>query len=436
MILKSITQFTKSFRGLPQAVWLLSAVSLINRSGAMVICFMTLYLTQALNFNIKDAGYVMSCYGLGSIAGAYLGGYLTDRFGYYRVQIATLLGGGALLLVLMMMHDFWLLCFITFLWSLVSEAFRPANTVAIKQHSDEATRTRSMSLMRVAVNLAISVALIVGGLLASLGWSWLFWADALTCFGAAIMLRLSLKEKSTPPQYNKVTGDRIQATGGDNSAYKDKATGDRVQATGDRIQATGGEKKANNSAYKDKDYLIFIFLTFLGATVFMQILWTVPAFFKEIYGWNEAMIGMMCAVNGVAVMTIEMPLIFRIENRRKPMYFVRLGIALYGVSYLCFLLPNEWGFFLGLIYMVVISFGEIFVMPFSTSWATKRAGELKTGQYMALYSISYAVANVVAPMMGTQIIAAFGFSTLWFVSACIALVALLGFYYLEKRQQV
>jgi predicted MFS family arabinose efflux permease len=408
MFTKSITQFTKSFKGLPPAVWLLSAVSLINRSGAMVICFMTLYLTQALHFNIKDAGYVMAFYGIGSIAGAYLGGYLTDKFGYYRVQIATLLGGGALLLVLMLMHDFWFLCFITFLWSLVSEAFRPANTVAIKQHSDEVTRTRSMSLMRVAVNLAISVALIVGGLLASLGWNWLFWADALTCFGAAIMLRLSLKEKSPPPQ-NKVTDERIE------------------------LEVIG--KTGNGSAYRDADYLLFVFLTFLGATVFMQILWTVPAFFKEIYGWNEAMIGMMCAVNGIAVMTIEMPLIFRIENRRKPMYFVRLGIALYGLAYLCFLLPKEWGFFLGLNYMIVISFGEIFVMPFSTSWATKRAGKLKTGQYMALYSIAYSVSNVVAPMMGTQIIAAFGFSTLWVVSAFIALVALLGFYYLEKRQQ-
>ena len=407
MITKSITQFANSFRGLPRAIWLLSAVSLINRSGAMVISFMALYLTQALHFSIKDAGYIMSCFGVGSIAGAYLGGYLTDKWGYYRVQIATLLGGGIFLLILMLMKDFWALCFITFIWSLISEAFRPANTVAIKQHSDEATRTRSMSLMRVAVNLAISFALIVGGLLASLGWSWLFWADALTCFGAAIMLKISLQEKSPPPQYKEQKNEKNEHSTQVLTAL---------------------------SAYKDKDYLIFIFLTFLGATVFMQILWTVPAFFKVEYGWNEATIGMMAAVNGIAVMVIEMPLIFKIENKRAPMYFVRLGIALYGIAYLCFLLPKELAFFLGFLYMIIISFGEIFVMPFSTSWATKRAGEVKTGQYMALYSMSYAVSNVVAPMMGTQIIAAFGFSTLWLVSAFIAFIALLGFYYLEKRQ--
>ena len=406
MILKSITHFTNSFRGLPREVWLLSAVSLINRSGAMVICFMTLYFTQALHFEIRDAGYIMSCFGLGAIIGTYIGGYLVDRFGYYHVQWLTLLGGGVLLLVLMQIKGFWWLCFVTFLWSLVSEAFRPANTVAIRQHSDEATRTRSMSLMRVAVNLAVSVALIVGGLLVSLGWNWLFWVDALTCFGAAFILRLYLKEKSTPPQYFK--------------------------SAGDSEQATAGEKA--NSAYRDKDYLVFIFFTFLGATVFMQIMWTVPAFFKEIYGWNEAFIGAMSAVNGIAVMIIEMPLIFKIEKLRPKMYFVRLGILLYGIAYLAFLLPTSLAFFIAIFYMIVISFGEIFVMPFSTSWATKHADGKQIGQYMALYSMAYAVSNVAAPMMGTQIIAAFGFHTLWLVSGVLSVITFFGFYYLEKRQ--
>jgi predicted MFS family arabinose efflux permease len=409
-----LTQFVNSFRGLPREVWLLSAVSLINRSGAMVICFMTLYFTQALHFDIKNAGYIMSFYGFGAIVGTYLGGYLIDRFGYYQVQWLTLLGGGVLLLVVMLMRDFWFLCGAIFLWSMVSEAFRPANTVAIRQHSDETTRTRSMSLMRVAVNLAISFALIVGGLLVSLGWNWLFWADALTCFGAALMLRFYLKEKSAPPQYKKA-----KSNGG--------------QAIGEK-QSVIDEKKDNTSAYRDKDYLIFIFSTFLGATVFMQIMWTVPAFFKEIYGWHEAKIGAMSAINGIAVMTIEMPLIFRIEKRRAALYFVKIGLFLYGLAYIAFLLPTEWAFFIAVFYMIVISYGEIFVMPFSTSWATKHAEGKQIGQYMALYSMAYAVSNVVAPMMGTQIIAAFGFSTLWVVSGIIAVIAMLGFYFLEKRQ--
>jgi MFS family permease len=400
--MKLIHYITQSFKGLPSEVWLLSAVSLINRSGAMVVCFMTLYLTQALHFDIRDAGYVMSSFGVGSIVGAYMGGQLTDKYGYYKVQFWTLLGGGIFLLIAVWIKDFWQICLTMFLFSAVSEAFRPANSVAIKQHSNEESRTRSFSLLRVAVNLAVSVALIIGGLLASLGWHWLFYVDAFTCFGAAFIIRYYFKEKQVPPQYFAPKKPNIQ-------------------------------EKFSNSAYKDGDYLLFIFLTFVGATVFMQIMWTVPAFFKEIYGWDTALIGIMAAINGIAVMCIEMPLIFRIENKRPPMQFIRIGVFLYGLSYLAFLLPRNMSFAIATFYMIVISFGEIFVMPFSTSWATKRAGEATQGQYMALYTMAYAVSNVIAPMLGTQIIAAFGYSTLWIISAILAGFTWFGFLYLERK---
>ncbi len=404
--LKLIYYIAHSFKGLPNEVWLLSAVSLINRSGAMVISFMTLYLTQALAFDIRSAGYVMSSYGIGSIVGAYIGGQLTDKYGYYKVQFWTLVGSGLFLFIAVWIKDFWLMCATMFVFSVISEAFRPANSVAIKQHSTKETRTRSFSLMRTAVNLAISVALVAGGILASLGWHWLFYADAITCLGAAFIVRYYLKEKQptiVPPIPSKDTPSVFLT------------------------------EKVENSAYKDGDYMLFVLLTFIGATVFMQIMWTVPAFFKDIYGWNTALIGIMAAINGIAVLCIEMPLIFRIENKRAPMHFIRIGILLYAISYLAFLLPSNYSVLIAVFYMIVLSFGEIFVMPFSTSWATKRAGDANQGQYMALYSMAYAVSNVIAPMMGTQIIAAFGYPMLWIVSAFLAGITWFGFLYLERK---
>ena len=414
MVLKTISRFTNSFRGIPREVWLLSVVSLINRSGAMVICFLTLYLTSALHFDIKSAGYILSCFGIGSIIGAYMGGLLTDFYGYYRVQWLTLVFHGIGLWAVMFFTDFWVLCIgMTFI-GMVSEAFRPANSVAIKQHSDEKTRTRSMSLMRVAVNLAISVALIGGGLLVALGWKWLFIVDGLTCFGAAAMLIFSLKEKkqisaqNPPPLREESFGQYIDSKSVDTNT---------------------------RSAYRDKKYLLFIFSTFIGATVFMQIMWTVPAFFKGVYGWNEATIGAISAINGIAVMTLEMPLIFQIEHKRKPMWFVRLGILCYAVSYLAFTFPASLSWYLAVFFMICVSFGEIFVMPFSTSWATKQGSEARQGQYMALYTIAYSTSNVIAPMMGTQVIAAFGFTALWWVSAGLSAVAFLGFGYLDRIEK-
>lgn len=66
----------RSFSGIPRVVWLLSGVSLINRTGTMVVCFLTLYLTQRLGFDLRSAGYVLVFYGVGTMAGLYTGGWL------------------------------------------------------------------------------------------------------------------------------------------------------------------------------------------------------------------------------------------------------------------------------------------------------------------------------------------------------------------------
>ncbi len=416
MISKAFAHFFQSFRGIPRIIWLLSFVSLINRSGAMVICFMTLYLTQHLHFGIREAGYVTAFYGLGSILGQYVGGHLTDRIGFYRVQILTLLFNGLILFIAVYIESFVFICAIMFLLSIASEAFRPANQVAIRTHSDEATRTRAFSLMRVSVNLAIGLALSIGGLLVSLGWYWLFWVDGLTCFAAAFLLYFSLKETRQPTKKEQL-----------------KRTANL------QVPPSVSEPKTSimpqKSAYKDRDYLFFTFLTLLGATVFMQIMWTVPLFFKEVYGWSEAKIGAVTAINAAVVMLIEMPLIFKIEKKRPMMWFVRLGIVLYGLSYVAFILPHSWALGIAIFFMIAISFGEILVMPFSTTWATMRSGDARQGEYMALYGMAYSLTNITSPMLGTQVIAAYGFTTLWILMALMAFVAWLGFYYLEMAMR-
>ena len=195
------------------------------------------------------------------------------------------------------------------------------------------------------------------------------------------------------------------------------------------------DKTPDLSPYRDADYLLFTFLTLIGAMVFFQLVWTIPIFFKEVYRWNEAQIGLAMALNTAIVMVVEMPLIFRIENRRPAMWFARLGIACYGLSHLAFFLPTYLAVLAVVLYMIPASLGEIFVMPFSSSWATKRAGTARQGQYMGLYGMAYSVSNVIAPLLGTQVIAAFGYTTLWLILMLMSAVAFVGFWYLEHKNK-
>jgi MFS family permease len=137
----------------------------------------------------------MGFFGVGALIGAYAGGWLTDKLGYYPVQFWSLVANGIVLLLMMLVQSFWMMCFTVLVLSITADIFRPANSIAIAVYSNAETRTRSVSLYRMAVNLGWAIAPVLGGLLATLGWNWLFWIDGLTCIFAALMLRYLLPEK-------------------------------------------------------------------------------------------------------------------------------------------------------------------------------------------------------------------------------------------------
>lgn len=117
MIATTARTYRNAYSGLSRSTWLLSLVMLINRSGTMVVPFMTLYLTSPqMGYSVGQAGIVFGLFGLGAFSGAFFGGKMTDRIGFYPVQMITLIGGGVLFIVLGQMKSYSLICLFTFSW--------------------------------------------------------------------------------------------------------------------------------------------------------------------------------------------------------------------------------------------------------------------------------------------------------------------------------
>ncbi len=400
--------FLAHFSGFPAQIWWLTIVNIINRSGAMVIAFLPLYLDKYLSFGVVEVGYISMCYGVGSVLGMYVGGWLTDKWGFYRVQLFSLLTCVGAYFGAVYVRSFGAVAVVMFGLSVLNESFRPANFVAVQTLSSPETQTRSFSLHRVGVNLAISVALMLGGWVVQFGWYWIFWADSITCFVAAIIFILFIKNKNNS-----------------------KAI-DNKEKTLSKVEILDKDTPLSTSPYSDPIFISFCMLTMLSALVFMQFVWTVPLFFSKEYGWSAQMIGNISAINGIFVMLTEMPIVGILEGKRTKMWIIRLGIIFYALPYFMFIFPKEYALLLAISYMILISFGEIFVMPFGSSWSASYADEKRKGQFAALYGISYSASNVLAPMLGTQIIGRWGFSTLWWVLIAICGIVWVGFWWLEK----
>ena len=93
-------EYVQAYRGLPRRAWILFAVNLVNSSGSMVIFFLSLYLTRELGLTTARAGQALSLYGVGSLVGAYAGGWLADRVGSIAVQKMSLAMCGIALIAL------------------------------------------------------------------------------------------------------------------------------------------------------------------------------------------------------------------------------------------------------------------------------------------------------------------------------------------------
>ena len=394
-----LSLYKNAYGGLSRDTWLLSTVMLVNRSGTMVIPFMTIYLTQpSMGYSIGQAGIVMGLFGAGAICGGFIGGRLTDKFGFHPVQLVALTGGGILFIVLGMMRSFSLICVFTFFLSLVNDAFRPANSTAIAHYSKEENRTRSYSLNRLAINLGWAIGGALGGILASINYHLLFWVDGLTNIAAAILLRYFL----TPSP--------------ENSFHAEK----------------GAEQIAPASAFKDKVYLIFIFLTILFATCFYQSFTTLPVYYKQSLHMDEFYIGLLMALNGIIIVFIEMVLIFQLEGKKENLFYIRNGTVLIAIAFSMLNIFSS-STIIVVVSMILLTFGEILSMPFMNSFWNSRTVSNNRGQYAGLYTIAWSTAQVIGPTAGAQVVEHYSFRVLWWLIGSLCVVTALGFKLLQQN---
>ena len=96
MVAATRALYKNAYSGLSKKTWYLSLVMLVNRSGTMVVPFLTMYCHIKLGFSVVQSGFVMALFGGGAILGAFIGGRITDTWGFYPLQVASLLLGGCM----------------------------------------------------------------------------------------------------------------------------------------------------------------------------------------------------------------------------------------------------------------------------------------------------------------------------------------------------
>ncbi len=398
MVKKTLNLYKDSFAGLSREIWWLAFITFINRAGTMVIPFLSLYLTDDLALSLPKVGWIMTSFGIGSFCGSWLGGRLTDKVGYYRVMFWSLLSTGFLFICLQFITTFWGFFIGVFVTMVVADTFRPALFVSLNAYSKPENRTRSLTLLRLAINLGVSFGPAMGGLIiATMSYKGLFWIDGVTCILAIILFRIILKNKPFEEQESEEEED-------DN----------------------------RTSIFHDKPYWIFLLVVFLMAFVFWQLIVTLPLFYRDVHHLTELEIGLLMSLNGGLIFLTEMPLIHKLEKSTiNKIKLIAFSLFLFGMSFLVLNLTSWVGILV--ISMIIITVAEMLAFPFTNKFAMTRAIKGKEGLYMASYSMAFAFATIFSAKIGMEIVDRFGFETNWYVMVFLSVIAVWLAYILKKK---
>jgi predicted MFS family arabinose efflux permease len=389
MLRSGLRSYINNFRGFRREVWILALITFINRAGTMVLPFLSKYLKENLHFTFGEVGWIMVAFGLGSMLGSWLGGKLTDKIGFYKIMIFSLFTSGILFFVLQYITSFWGLCIAMFTIMTIADMFRPAMFVSLIVYAKPENRIRALSLVRLAVNLGFAAGPTLGGLIIiGMGYQGLFWVDGSSCIIAILIFALTVKEKK------------------------------RIPLSSEEI----AQKTTPKPIYKDKPFLLLLFIIFIIAMVFFQIFTTLPLYHNDKFGLTEFQTGLLLSLNGLLVFLLEMPIVSRFErnkvNKIKILLYGALSVAL-GYYILLF---DSWIFIL-VISIVLLTFGEIFAFPFSNAIALNRSPKGQEGQYMGLYTMSFSLAHIACSKTGLDIIAHFSYQINWIVMGSLGMLA-------------
>jgi predicted MFS family arabinose efflux permease len=398
MIKKAFQKYINNFRGFSREIWILTIVTFINRAGTMVLPFLSKYLKEDLGFSYSQVGWIMVSFGCGSMLGAWLGGKLADKIGFYKVMIFSLFTSGLMFFGLQKITSFEGLIVAIFLIMAVADMFRPAMFVSLAAYSKPENRTRSLTLVRLAINLGFAAGPALGGLIImSSGYSGLFWVDGITCITAILVFWILVKEKKK-------------------SAYLDKENSGEI---------------LTNSVFKDTPFWLFLITCLITGIMFFQLFTTIPLYHGEQFNLSEFQTGLLLTFNGVLVFFLEMPLVNYIEKKKiSAVKIVTYGCLAMSLS-MFLLLVNFWAGIL-IIMMVFMTFGEMFAFPFANSFAISRAPKGHEGRYMAIFAMSYSLAHILSAKTGMEIIERFGYQTNWIFMGSLGLIGVsVGFLVLK-----
>ncbi|MFI1400073.1 MDR family MFS transporter [Streptomyces sp. NPDC020681] len=387
----------ESVSGLPREFWWLWTSTLVNRLGAFVATFMALYLTVDRGYSASYAGLVASLHGLGGVVSSLGGGVMADRLGRRPTLLIAQSSTAVSVAVLGFMQHPVAIAAVAFVVGMASNASRPAVQAMMADIVRPEDRVRAFSLNYWAINLGFAISSVAAGFIAEYSYLAGFLGEAAMTLICAVVVFVKLPE-SRP--------ERVPA--------KDAAPEPGISM---------------GTVLRDGRFMSVVGLSFLIALIFMQGHVGLPLAMGA-DGFSASDFGMAIAVNGVLIVALQIPVTRYIEHRDpRRLLIISSLLAGYGFGLTAF--AGSVGVYA--LTICVWTLAEIVNAPTQTGLVVRLSPVHGRGRYQGMYTMSWSVAALVAPLTAGFVIDRYGAEWLWGLCAALGTVAGLGYWLLMRN---
>ncbi|MBI3174236.1 MAG: MFS transporter [Chloroflexi bacterium] len=403
MINKSLERLGKVYNEFPRKFWFVVGVSFIDRiGGTLLFPFFTLYITQKFHVGMTEAGTVLGTFSLFGMFGSVIGGALTDRLGRRRLILFGLVFSAVSTLALGSVNTLTMLYPLAVLIGLLSDVAGPAHSAMIADILPEEKRQEGFGILRVVANVSWMIGPIIGGFLANRSYLALFVTDAVISCIVAVLFYLYMPE--TKPQVQTLAHEETEHE--------------------TMLQTFVGYIKV----LRDGPYVGFLGASVLMGLVYQQMYNSLSYYLLKNHGVEPSGYGFLMTSSAITVVLFQFG-VTRLIKKRPPFLTMAVGVLFYVLGFSMFGVVSAYWLFVTAI--VVITIGEMIIMPTSSALTAGFAPADMRGRYMAMYGLSWGLPAIVGPTAAGLILDGPNPNLLWFLGGALTLVSAASFYFLH-----
>jgi MFS family permease len=390
----------KKYFEYPKPFKILVLATFIDRLGAFLLFpFFALYITQRFNVGMTEVGLLFTMFSAGSIIGSGIGGALADKYGRRLILLFGLIVSGIGSIILGVIDNLFLFYIVAVILGILGDFGGPARQAMVTDLLGKDKQVEGFGILRVAVNLSATIGPVIGGIIVTQSYMFLFIADAAGSLITAIIVILVIPE--TKPQLEE----------------------------GKKHDSFAKTLKGYKEVLKDWQYVLFLAISALTVLVYMQMNSTLSVFLFNEYGFSALKFGLLLSMNALMVVVLQF-WITKKMSKYAPMKVIAVGTLLYMIGFGMYgFVTEEYMFFIA---MIIITIGEMIEMPLGQSVAGIFAPEDKRGRYMAIFGFHWAIPNLFGILLAGLIGDTFGGQWIWYIAGILSLIAAIGFWLMHN----